>query len=138
MFYVHCSTAGGSQFVSCVQMLRFGQLMVNRGLWLDAAGKPYQLISSQYIEQMLTPQHPTAIQNYGLLTWLTTEGPALSPTGDVVGCCQPQWGCFGPGHHSGGGNISEADGGRWGALMPGETILSEAQLQVLARSSCVL
>ena len=121
-------TAGGSQFLSCVQMLRFGQLMNNRGWWPDAEGTPTRLISEAYIEQMLTPQYPNAIQNYGLLTWLTTEGPPVRGTGGVTGCCQPQWGCFGHEHLDGGGEVSAADGGRWGALMPGETILSEAAL----------
>jgi CubicO group peptidase (beta-lactamase class C family) len=121
-------TAGGSQFLSCVQMLRFGQLMNNRGWWPDAEGTPTRLISEAYIEQMLTPQYPNAIQNYGLLTWLTTEGPPVRGTGGVTGCCQPQWGCFGHEHLDGGGDVSAADGGRWGALMPGETILSEAAL----------
>ncbi len=139
-------TAGGSQFVNCVQMLRFGQLILNRGVWPNAVGAPHQLISAEYIEQMLTPQHPQAIQNYGLLTWLSTPGPSHSSSskGGVTaattsgttaatvaaqGCCQPQWLCFGTNHKNGGGNISAADGGQWGALLPGETILSTAQLQ---------
>ena len=106
-------TAGGSQFVSCVQMLRFGQLILNKGLWPDeVTGRPNTLIDAVYIEQMLTPQHPEVAQNYGLLTWLTTEGPP-AVGGHVVGCCQPQWFCRGKDHIDGGGNLSQADGGRW-------------------------
>ena len=122
-------TAGGSQFVDCVMMLRFGQLIVNRGVWPDADGRPQQLIDAGYIEQMLTPQFPEAAQNYGLLTWLATAGPPAGTGGKITGCCQPQWYCLNPEHVDGGGDVSAAEGGRWGALLPGETILSEAPLQ---------
>ena len=42
------------------------------------------------------------------------------------GCFTPQWGCFNPAHKQGGGDVSQADGGRWGALLGRETIISEA------------
>ena len=66
-------------------MLRFGQLIVNGGVWPDAEGRPQQLIDAGYIEQMLTPQFPDAAQNYGLLTWLTTAGPPAGTGGRITG-----------------------------------------------------
>ena len=80
---------------------------------LQSPNGTIQLIDPEYIAQMLTPQHPKAIQNYGLLTWLTTEGAAGGGGGAAAGCCQPQWGCYGEAHVNGGGNVSSADGGRW-------------------------
>ena len=58
-----------------------------------------------------------------------TAGPPAGTGGKITGCCQPQWYCLNPEHVDGGGDVSAAEGGRWGALLPGETILSEAPLQ---------
>ena len=83
-------TAGGGQFVNCNEMLRFGQLVLNKGKWVDTSSGfsvTTQLIDESYIEAMISPQHPNAINNYGLLTWLSDPGAA------PANCCQPQWLC---------------------------------------------
>lgn len=122
----HDITAGGGQFVTCTELLRFGQLILNKGRWpaTDVFGGSIQLIDEDYIEAMLTPQFPNAINNYGLLTWLSTKGAA------PANCCQPQWLCSqipGSKAQEGGGDASAADGGRWGALRTGESIMTELE-----------
>jgi CubicO group peptidase (beta-lactamase class C family) len=122
----HDITAGGGQFVTCTELLRFGQLILNKGRWpaKDVFGGSIQLIDEDYIEAMLTPQFPNAINNYGLLTWLSTKGAP------PANCCQPQWLCNvipGSKAQQGGGDAAPADGGRWGALRTGESIMTELE-----------
>ena len=72
----------------------FGQLVLNKGKWVDTSSGfsvTTQLIDESYIEAMISPQHPNAINNYGLLTWLSDPGAA------PANCCQPQWLCTAPG-----------------------------------------
>lgn len=118
-------TAGGGQFVTCTELLRFGQLVLNKGKWSSPTvfGGSIQLVDEIYIEAMLTPQYPNAINNYGLLTWLSNKGAA------PANCCLPQWLCqsapaLGNNPQQGGGDAAAADGGRWGALRTGETIMT--------------
>jgi CubicO group peptidase (beta-lactamase class C family) len=119
-------TAGGGQFVTCTELLRFGQLILNKGRWpaKDVFGGSIQLVDEEYIEAMMTPQFPAAINNYGLLTWLSNKGAPPS------NCCQPQWLCDqvpGSQAQQGGGDASAADGGRWGALRTGESLMTELE-----------
>lgn len=48
-------SAGGGQMVTCREMARFGQLIVNRGKWLDKSGQPYQLADPKHIEALTQP-----------------------------------------------------------------------------------
>ena len=54
-------SAGGGQMVSCRDMARVAQLVLNKGLWRDAAGKPYRMASARFFEEMLQPVFPGTI-----------------------------------------------------------------------------
>jgi CubicO group peptidase (beta-lactamase class C family) len=62
--------SAGGQMVTCREMARFGQLMLNKGKWLDAAGQPYQMASPTFIQEMMSPAFPGVVDGYGFLTWL--------------------------------------------------------------------
>ena len=95
-------SAGGGQMVTCRQMARLGQLILNRGAWpssssfksaaasasgVAAAKSVEQLIPSSYVSDMLKAHYPNAAANYGLLTWLNS--PAIP--GVTKECCMPRW-----------------------------------------------
>ena len=85
-------SAGGGQMVSCRDVARVGQLIINRGKWRDASGQPYQLGQAAYMDEMLQPAYPGTIDGYGFLTWLNTDMRA--PIGDGRArshCCGPRW-----------------------------------------------
>jgi CubicO group peptidase (beta-lactamase class C family) len=85
-------SAGGGQMVSCREIARVGQLINNKGVWLDAAGKPFQLASADYVEQMVKPAYPGLIDGYGLLTWLNTDMTKPYADGTKPShCCGPRW-----------------------------------------------
>ena len=71
--------AGGGQMVTCREMARVGQLMVNKGKWLDENDKPVQLAAEKHIDAMMKPAYPGVIDGYGLLTWLNTGPPPAAP-----------------------------------------------------------
>ena len=55
-FYVYPDfSAGGGQMLTCRELARVGQVIVNDGQWLDANGKEFTLVDSDYIYQL---QHP--------------------------------------------------------------------------------
>ena len=87
-------SAGGGQMVSCRDMARVGQLILNRGAWLDADGKPYQMGKPEYFDQILEPAYPGVIDGYGFLTWLNTDMRKPDPKTGVKRshCCAPRWG----------------------------------------------
>eukprot|EP01047_Picozoa_sp_COSAG01_P008640 COSAG01_NODE_342_length_18601_cov_43.546319_10_plen_292_part_00 len=65
---------GGGQMMSCNDLLRVGQLVLNKGLWkkfdkATGAASTFQLVSKAYVEELMKPQHPKFLRNYGLLTW---------------------------------------------------------------------
>lgn len=62
---------GGGLFISARDHARFGQLILQKGIW-----EGRELIPSAWIEQMLVPS-PT-LANYGFLWWLN-RGPAANP-----------------------------------------------------------
>jgi CubicO group peptidase (beta-lactamase class C family) len=81
---------GGGQMMSCTDMLKVGQLVLNKGKWKEMAkeggSKVVQLVSEEYTKELMKPQHPQFLKNYGLLTWLNTEsGPGIAD------CCSAQW-----------------------------------------------
>ena len=80
-------SAGGGQMVTCRQLLRLGQLIANRGAWVDAAGAETQFIDRAYMTQMTEPSYPKAFISYGFLTWLNRRRGAGDPQ-----CCAPRWG----------------------------------------------
>ena len=77
-------SAGGGQMSTCSDLLRLGQLLLNKGKWLDRGGAPYQLMPEAYVEAMTSPAHDFA-PTYGYLSWLNR------PVGDAH-CCAPRWG----------------------------------------------
>jgi CubicO group peptidase (beta-lactamase class C family) len=85
-------SAGGGQMVSCREIARVGQLIVNKGTWVDAQGKPYQLADADYMEQMIKPAYPGQLDGYGLLTWLNTDMTKPFADGTKPShCCAPRW-----------------------------------------------
>jgi CubicO group peptidase (beta-lactamase class C family) len=85
-------SSGGGQMVSCRDVARVGQLVLNGGQWIDVDGAPYQLGSAEYYKQMLEPAYPGRIDAYGFLTWLNTD--VRTPTLDGKNrsnCCAPRW-----------------------------------------------
>jgi len=80
-------STGGGQMMSCGQIARVGQLLVNKGEWLDADDKPFQLIPESYVKQQMAPSFPEANSGYGFLTWLQFKPPKDSKTH----CCAPRW-----------------------------------------------
>jgi CubicO group peptidase (beta-lactamase class C family) len=78
---------GGGQMMSCLDLLRVGQLLLNLGQWKNAStGEAFQLISKEYMEEVGKPQNPSFVRNYGLLTWLNTP-----PTQGMADCCNAAW-----------------------------------------------
>lgn len=61
---------GGGQQASCRDLARIGQLIINKGKWIDANGELFQLIDEKYIEEMTSPAYPSANMAYGFLTWV--------------------------------------------------------------------
>lgn len=111
-------SAGGGQHMSCRQIAKVGQLILNKGKWPSAAAAagadtptphssphppppppPFQLVNASYIEAMQTPHYPGAATTYGLLTWLNRRGQYPSF------CCAPRW-CSDSGSHSMWGGFS--------------------------------
>lgn len=85
-------SAGGGQMVTCRDVARVGQLILNRGEWLDATNKPYQMARADFLDQMLQPAYPGKVDGYGFLTWLNTD--VRTPTADGKrrsNCCAPRW-----------------------------------------------
>ena len=57
-------SAGGDQPMTCVDMARFGQLVLNDGAWRAADGKSVaQLLSREYVAELFTPQD-TKVERY--------------------------------------------------------------------------
>jgi CubicO group peptidase (beta-lactamase class C family) len=82
---------GGGQMMSCNDLLRVGQLVLNRGLWkrfdkTTGAASTFQLVSEAFVDELMRPQHPQFLRNYGLLTWLNAP-----PRPDQAECCAARW-----------------------------------------------
>ena len=82
-------SAGGGQMLSCRDHVRFGQLLVNGGLWKsgDSTKPPLQIVEEDYVKAVLTPSFPAVSGAYGLLTWL-----GQPVTNHTAKCCAPRWG----------------------------------------------
>jgi CubicO group peptidase (beta-lactamase class C family) len=90
---------GGGQHMTCRQIARIGQLLLNKGQWPAAAdpegdggsgpGATQQLVSPSYMRDLARQNFPEWGSSYGFLTWLNR--PGQSPTY----CCAPRW-CRGP------------------------------------------
>ena len=66
-------------------MARAGQLMLNKGKWLDKNDKAVQLISEKMVVNISEPSFPNVDSSYGLLTWLNRPS-------NPSNCCSPTWG----------------------------------------------
>lgn len=86
-------SAGGGQMMSCRDIARVGQVFLNKGMWLDANSKPYQMSDPTYLAQMVEPAFPGVVDGYGLLTWLNTDmrKPADDKGTPRSHCCAPRW-----------------------------------------------
>ena len=60
-------SAGGGQMVSCRDVARVGQLMLNKGKWLDKSGAAFQMASEKHIEAMVKVSDRTHAQLFWLL-----------------------------------------------------------------------
>jgi len=81
---------GGGQRMTCRQLARVGQLLLNGGRVsvVETKTKTKQervLVSSTFIKQMKQSSFPNAFTTYGFLTWLNERGAAPSF------CCAPRW-----------------------------------------------
>ena len=84
--------SAGGQMVTCREMARFGQLMLNKGKWLDAQGQPFQMAAPAFIKEMMSPAFPGVLDGYGFLTWLNTDMTKRTSHGAPrSGCCGPRW-----------------------------------------------
>lgn len=97
---------GGGQLMSCPQLARIGQLLVNRGKWPVSAAPSwpldllpwatnrtslFQLVSEDYITEMTRPSFPEVVSTYGFLLWLNHATGS-----DDSSCCMCTCGaCFG-------------------------------------------
>lgn len=82
--------------MTCPEIARLAQLMINRGKWPLADGSVKQLIDEEYFSSMVSPSYPEINTMYGFLTWLNV-GENWAPPNGVADpkCCFPRWG-FGP------------------------------------------
>ena len=90
---------GGGQRMTCRQLGRIGQLMLNNGTWLNGK-KEIVLVDPLFVAQMKQPSFPNAFTTYGFLTWLNKRGTSPSF------CCAPRW-CS---------NIDRKGGNLWGGF----------------------
>ena len=71
-------SAGGGQMVTCREMARIGQLMLNKGKWLDKTGAPFQMAAEKHIDAMMKPAYPGVIDG---CAWLPlSSSPPPRPT----------------------------------------------------------
>ena len=88
-------SAGGGQMMSCLDVARVGQLLLNKGAWRGAGAErgdskaDERLLPESYVEQMLSPSFPKANMGYGFLTWLNRK-----PNASNTDCCAPRWSPF--------------------------------------------
>jgi CubicO group peptidase (beta-lactamase class C family) len=87
---------GGGQRMTCRQIARCGQLMLNKGNWIDKDNNEFVLVDPVFIAESKKPSFPNAFTTYGFLTWLNFRGSAPSF------CCAPRWCVDAP---RGGGNL---------------------------------
>lgn len=76
---------GGGQMMTCRQMARVGQLILNEGKWPTESGELFEMVTPEYVKDWTSPAFPNVASTYGYLTWLNTE-----PTSTQ--CCAPRWG----------------------------------------------
>ena len=58
-------SSGGGQMVSCRDMARVAQLVLNKGIWKDGNDRPYRLANANFFKEMLQPVFPGTIDAYG-------------------------------------------------------------------------
>ena len=80
-------TIGGGQPMTCRDIARIGQLILNKGRWNSgsAGGKPVQLISEEWASAMSAPSMPDVAASYGFLTYNNLLPPSFP------NCCSPRW-----------------------------------------------
>jgi CubicO group peptidase (beta-lactamase class C family) len=77
---------GGGQPMTCRDIARIGQLILNRGRWGTAPGAPArQLVPVAWVRAMTAPSVPSVASSYGFLTYNNLPPPSLP------GCCSPRW-----------------------------------------------
>jgi hypothetical protein len=73
--------------MSCRDMMKVGQLILNGGQWPASDGTMATLVDAQYIHEMMTPALPEVSVSYGYLTWL--NAPPRPPATAL--CCRSRW-----------------------------------------------
>jgi len=96
---------GGGQLMSCPQLARIGQLLINRGKWPESAAPSwpldllpwatnrtsvFQLVSEDFITEMTRPSFPEVVSTYGFLLWLNHAS-----AGESTFCMCTCGACFG-------------------------------------------
>ena len=59
----------GGQMATCRDAARFGQLLLNRGEWLDADGTSTRLVREDFVKRVVNPSFPRAARQRGYQTW---------------------------------------------------------------------
>lgn len=80
-------TVGGGQPLTCRDIARVGQLILNKGRWNSgmANDAPVQLISEEWAASMSEPSVPEVASSYGFLTYNNRPPPSFP------NCCSPRW-----------------------------------------------
>ena len=80
-------TIGGGQPLTCRDIARIGQLIINKGRWNTGAANdvPVQLISEAWAAAMSEPSVPEVASSYGFLTYNNRAPPSFP------NCCSPRW-----------------------------------------------
>ena len=79
---------GGGQRMTCRQMARVGQLMLNVGKWSttnNSITTDIVIVDPAFVQEMKQPSFPNSVTTYGFLTWLNKRGTAPGF------CCAPRW-----------------------------------------------
>ena len=76
---------GGGQHMTCREIARIGQLLLNKGKWPTESHADEELIDKEYMADMTRQSFPEWGSSYGFLTWLNR--PGVAPTF----CCAPRW-----------------------------------------------
>jgi hypothetical protein len=83
---------GGGQHMTCREIARVGQLLLNKGRWPASSADGAvmtQLLRPSFVADLERQNFPAWGTSYGFLTWLNR--PGAHPTY----CCAPRW-CNGP------------------------------------------
>jgi hypothetical protein len=71
--------------MTCRDIARIGQVLINKGKWAGPSGSVVTLVSEEWAAAMSAPSMPSVASSYGYLTYNNHAPPSLP------GCCSPRW-----------------------------------------------